>query len=89
MVWQCYCSPKKNVNIIGKVILDHRYGFNRRTWKSLLINALKSLNLFSILINSLLSRDINMNKWNCEVRKRINRKEFRDFTTDINVIYVR
>eukprot|EP00122_Pirum_gemmata_P002896 Pgem_evm1s2614 len=25
-----------------------------------------------------------MNKWNCEVRKRINRKEFRDFMTDIN-----
>eukprot|EP00122_Pirum_gemmata_P010553 Pgem_evm1s9761 len=32
----------------------------------------------------LVSRDINMNKWNDEVRKRINRKEFRDFTTDIH-----
>eukprot|EP00122_Pirum_gemmata_P006456 Pgem_evm1s5903 len=56
------------------LVIEHRH--------RLLISALIYECKLNQCFNNLVSRDINMNKWNCELRKRVNRKEFRDFMAD-------
>eukprot|EP00122_Pirum_gemmata_P007822 Pgem_evm1s7195 len=66
--WILGCSNTTSSSYVRNELvidLDRRYGFNRRTWKSFTDKCIKECKLIHYF-NSLVSRDINMNKWNCE-----------------------
>eukprot|EP00122_Pirum_gemmata_P010251 Pgem_evm1s9471 len=86
--WILGCSDKTSSsyirNELGIVKLEYQLIKLRLKWFGNVIVP-KNVNIIGKVIDldsRYVSRDINMDKWNCEVRKRINRKEFRDFTTD-------